>query len=98
MADTSNYEEMVFAEKIGFDFIGTTMRGYTAYTKGVKIPDFELIKKASETLSAPIIAEGGIWTPEELKKVFDCGAFSAVIGGAITRPQNITRRFVDAIR
>lgn len=98
MADTSDYDEMVTADKLGFDFIGTTMRGYTPYTKGVKIPDFDIIKKASKNLNAPIIAEGGIWTPEELKKVLDCGAHAAVVGGAITRPQNITKRFVDAIK
>lgn len=98
MADTSDYEEMKKADELGFDFIGTTMRGYTAYTVGVKIPDFDLIKRASETLNAPIIAEGGIWTPEELKCVLDSGAFAAVVGGAITRPQNITRRFVEAIK
>ncbi len=98
MADTSDYEEMCEAERLGFDFIGTTMRGYTAYTKDNKIPDFALIEKAAKTLKTPIIAEGGIWTPEELKKALKNGAFAAVIGGAITRPQNITRRFVNALQ
>lgn len=98
MADTSDYDEMIYADKLGFDFVGTTMRGYTDYTKGVKIPDFDLIKKVSAEISAPVIAEGGIWEPEDLKKVLDCGAFAAVIGGAITRPQNITKRFVSAIK
>ena len=98
MADTSDYDEMIYADKLGFDFVGTTMRGYTDYTKGVKIPDFGVIKKVSAEISAPFIAECGIWEPEYLKKVLDCGAFAAVIGGAITRPQNITKRFVSAIK
>ncbi len=97
MADTSDYDEMIYADKLGFDFIGTTMRGYTSYTKGVKIPDFDLIEKVSAEVSACVIAEGGIWEPNELTKVIECGAFAAVIGGAITRPQNITRRFVNAL-
>ncbi len=97
MADTSTYEEAKRADELGFDFIGTTMRGYTEYTKGIEIPDYDLIKKMSETLSACIIAEGGIWEPWQLKKALDCGAFCAVVGGAITRPQNITKRFVSAI-
>lgn len=98
MADTSDYEEMLEADRLGFDFIGTTMRGYTAYTKDIKIPDFALIEKAAKTLRAPVIAEGGIWEPQELKKALESGAFAAVIGGAITRPQNITKRFVNALR
>lgn len=98
MADTSDFDEMKRAEELGFDFIGTTMRGYTEYTKGISIPDFDLIAKAALTLKTPIIAEGGIWEPWQLKKVFESGAFSAVIGGAITRPQNITKRFVEAIK
>lgn len=98
MADTSCYEEMLAADELGFDFIGTTMRGYTQKTKGIKIPDFDLIKKASQTLKAHVIAEGGISTPAELKLALDSGAFCAVVGGAITRPQNITAGFVNAIK
>lgn len=97
MADVSDYDEAVNAEKLGFDFIGTTMRSYTEYTEGIKIPDFEFIGKLSKTLKTPIIAEGGISTPQELKKAIESGAFCAVVGGAITRPQNITRGFVKAI-
>ena len=44
-----------------------------------------------------MIAEGRIHYPEELKRAFECGAFSAVVGGAITRPQEITARFVSYI-
>ncbi|MDV2888361.1 N-acetylmannosamine-6-phosphate 2-epimerase, partial [Alkalihalophilus pseudofirmus] len=43
------------------------------------------------------IAEGNIMTPEMLKRVFELGAFSAVVGGAITRPQQITARFVEQL-
>ena len=98
MADTSCYDECVNAEKLGFDFIGTTMRGYTPYTKGVKLPDYKFIKKLVKTLNTPIIAEGGISTPAELKKVMKLKVHCAVVGGAITRPQNITKSFTDAIK
>ena len=33
MADTSTYEEAVYAEKLGFDFAGTTLVSYTPYTR-----------------------------------------------------------------
>ena len=36
-------------------------------------------------------------TPEDLAAVFEAGAYSAVVGGAITRPKQITERFVKAI-
>ena len=98
MADTSDFEEMKDAEALGFDFLGTTMRGYTEDTRGVSLPDFDLIRKAAEELHTPIIAEGGILEPSQLSQAFSAGAYAAVIGGAITRPQNITKRFVAAIQ
>lgn len=98
MADCATYEEAKNAEKIGFDFVGTTLRGYTENTEGFKIPDFELIKKLSSELSVPLIAEGGIWSPEQLKSALDNGAFACVVGTAITRPMDITKRFVAAIK
>lgn len=97
MADCSTYEECIHAQKIGFDIVGTTMRSYTPYTKGVRIPDFDLFKKLKETLEVPFIAEGGIWEPKDVKKAIDCGAFAVVVGSAITRPQLITKRFSAAI-
>ena len=97
MADTSCFEEGKAAAELGFDLIGTTMAGYTPYTKGRVLPDLELIKKYSSELDKPIIAEGGIWTPDDLKNVYKNGAYSAVCGTAITRPMDITKRFVKAL-
>lgn len=97
MADTSCFEEGELAEGLGFDLIGTTMAGYTPYTKGRALPDLELIREYSERLSTPIIAEGGIWSPDDLVNVYKAGAFSAVCGTAITRPMDITKRFVKAL-
>lgn len=97
MADTSCFDEGKAAAELGFDLIGTTMAGYTPYTKGRTLPDLELIKRYSLELDKPIIAEGGIWTPDDLKNVYKNGAFSAVCGTAITRPMDITKRFVKAL-
>ncbi len=97
MADTSCFEEGKKAAELGFDLIGTTMSGYTPYTKGRKLPDVELIKKYSTELNKPVIAEGGIWCPEDLLSAYEAGAFSAVVGTAITRPMDITKRFVNAL-
>lgn len=97
MADTSCFEEGKLAQELGFNLIGTTMSGYTPYTKNRKLPDTELIKKYSTELSTPVIAEGGIWSPEDLISAYDAGAYSAVVGTAITRPMDITKRFVKAL-
>lgn len=98
MADCSTFEEAEEAYRLGFDCLGTTLRGYTEYTKGEKIPDLELVEKLVESFDIPIIAEGGIWTMEDLQNVYKIGVYTAVVGSAITRPMEITKRFVNAIK
>lgn len=98
MADCSTYEEGKQAYELGFDCLGTTLSGYTEYTQGTVLPDKLLIEKLVRDFPMPVIAEGGIWTPEELKCVFELGAYSAVVGTAITRPMDITKRFVEAMK
>lgn len=95
MADCSTYEEALAADEMGFDYVGTTLRGYTEYTKGIAIPDYELLKKMTETLSAKVIAEGGIWERGQLERVLACDPYAVVIGSAITRPMDITKRFAE---
>ena len=97
MADCATIEDGLLADKIGYDIIVTTMCGYTKETQQAARPPFEMIRFLSVHCKIPVFAEGGIWTPEELKKVFECGAYSAVIGSAITRPYEIAKRFVEAI-
>ena len=97
MADCATFEECVHAQNIGFDIVGTTLRSYTEYTKGVRIPDFELFRQLKKGMSIPFIAEGGIWDPEEARLAIECGAFAVVVGSAITRPQLITRRYARAV-
>ena len=98
MADCSTFEECLAAQETGFDIVSTTMSGYTDYSPHLEGPDFDLIRRCAEELRVPVIAEGKIHYPEDLKKVFECGAFSAVVGGAITRPQEITARFVKILK
>lgn len=97
MADCSTYEEAKEAYELGFDCLGTTLSGYTAYTKHEPLPNVALMKRLVKDFPIPVIAEGGIWTPEQLKHVFDVGVHTAVVGTAITRPMEITKRFIHAI-
>lgn len=98
MADTSCFEEGKLAAELGFDLIGTTMSGYTPYTKGRSLPDYELMERYVKELNKPIIAEGGIWEIGQLKTAMETGVWAAVVGTAITRPRDITRRFVENMR
>ncbi|MHD0318214.1 N-acetylmannosamine-6-phosphate 2-epimerase [Fusobacterium sp. THCT1E2] len=92
MADISSVEEAVEAERVGFDIVGTTLVGYTEYTKG-NDPLTEL-EKVIKAVTVPVIGEGNIDTPVKAKKALELGAYAVVVGGAITRPQQITKKFV----
>jgi len=99
MADCSTLEEALHADELGFDFIGTTLVGYTEESRELRIEDndFELIREILSRVSHRVIAEGNIDTPEKVRRVMDLGVYSVVVGSAITRPQLITRTFVDAL-
>jgi len=98
MADCATYEEAIHAREIGFDLVGTTLCGYTEQTKGVAIPNFDLLQRLAKNSKIPVIAEGGIWSPEQLKQALECGVHAAVVGTAITRPMDITKRYEQAIQ
>lgn len=99
MADCSTVEEALHADELGFDFIGTTLVGYTDQSKGDKIEanDFEILRKIIEKANGKVIAEGNINTPEKAKRVIELGAHSVVVGSIITRPQVITKNFVEKL-
>lgn len=99
MADCSTLDEMKHADALGFDFVGTTLVGYTEESKGdhIETNDFELIRNFIAQSDRPVIAEGNIDTPEKARRVLDLGCYSVVVGSIITRPQLITKRFVKAV-
>jgi len=97
MADVSTLEEGVAAERLGADFVGTTLSGYTPYSRQQEEPDFELLRELVRTLSIPVIAEGRIWSPEDAVRALECGASHVVVGSAISRPQLVTERYVRAM-
>ncbi|NLB19541.1 MAG: N-acetylmannosamine-6-phosphate 2-epimerase [Clostridium sp.] len=98
MADCSSYEDASLASELGFDCLGSTLAGYTEDTKGAVLPDFTMVEKMVVNLDKPVIAEGGISTPEELKRIMDLKVHAAVVGSAITRPLEIAKRFISAVK
>lgn len=99
LADCSTIEEVVCADKLGFDFVGPTLLSYTEESKNLRIDsnDFEILKTILRKVKGKVIAEGNIDTPEKAKRVIELGCYSVVVGSAITRPQLITEKFTDAI-
>ena len=97
MADCSTVEEALYADNLGFDYIGTTLVGYTDHSKHLKIEDndFEIIREILAKAKSPVIAEGNIDSPQKVVRVLELGCYSVVVGSIITRPQVITKRFTD---
>lgn len=99
MVDISTLEEGLYCEKLGADILSTTLSGYTQESLSDNDePDFQLLENLVRQTNLPVILEGKIWEPAQVKKAFELGAHCVVIGSAITRPQLITKRFVDEIK
>jgi N-acylglucosamine-6-phosphate 2-epimerase len=97
MADVSTLEEGLAAQRVGCDLVGTTLSGYTPYSRQDRGPDLGLVADLAAQLTVPVVAEGRIWTSEEAVTALRNGAWCVVVGTAITRPGVITSRFVDAL-
>ena len=96
MADISTLEEGINCAKLGADIISTTLAGYTLES-GIagNEPDYKLLQELVNATPKPVVLEGRIWNPADVKKAFELGAHCVVIGSAITRPQLITKRFIE---
>lgn len=99
MADIATVEDAINAEKLGFDYISTTLRGYTAETKGAVLPDISFVEEVLKvTKQTKVVAEGGIYETGELEKISALNPYAVVIGSAITRPAVITDRFCKVLK
>lgn len=96
MADIATYDEAMYCAELGVDIISTTLSGYTQESlSDSDTPDFELLQRIVKNTDVPVILEGRIWEPSQVDKAFELGAHCVVIGSAITRPQLITKRFIE---
>jgi len=97
MADCACFDDGRQALDEGAQILGTTLSGY-AYDllPEQSPPDLALIQEFA-ALDAYVIAEGRFRTPDEAGEAIGCGANSIVVGSAITRIENITGWFSDAI-
>ncbi|MCR8643955.1 N-acetylmannosamine-6-phosphate 2-epimerase [Paenibacillus sp. N1-5-1-14] len=95
MADISTAEEGLRADRLGFHYIGTTLINYTPQSQGIE--KFDVLEELIAKCKKPVIAEGNFNTPEQAARALEMGAYSVVVGSAITRPQIITKWFADAV-
>lgn len=99
LADIDNEASALAAVEAGADALSTTLSGYTPDSPALVGPDLELVARlAAYKLPVPLFAEGRIHSPEDARAALDAGAFAVIVGGAITRPAQITERFVKAMR
>jgi N-acylglucosamine-6-phosphate 2-epimerase len=97
LADIATSDEGLAAEAGGADAVATTLYGFTPATVGARTVNWEMVKALVKNLRVPLIVEGHISQPQEVSRAFDLGAYAVVVGSAITRPESITARFVNAI-
>ncbi len=96
VADVSTMEEGLRAFAEGADAVATTLSGYTPQSPRLEGPDLALVAKL--TRHGRTIAEGRYGTPAQARSAFRRGAWAVVVGSAITRPDNLTRRFLSQLR
>jgi N-acylglucosamine-6-phosphate 2-epimerase len=96
MADVDTLDAGLAARDAGADLVATTLSGYTNGRPPTG-PDVELVRQLATKLDCPVVAEGRIRTPGDVRSVCDAGAYAVVVGHAITNPMDLTARLVDAI-
>lgn len=96
MADVSTLEEGMRAAELGADLVATTLQDHTESTCRSEGPAFDLLRALVRRIQLPIVLEGRVRTPDQVRKAFDLGAHAVVVGTAITGIESLVREFVVA--
>lgn len=97
MADCGSAGDAAAAQEAGADLIGTTLVGYSGERPKTKGVDWEAVDEILAVADRPVIVEGRVHTPEVAAEAMKKGAWSVVVGTAITHPATITGWFADAV-
>ncbi|HSY68680.1 MAG TPA: N-acetylmannosamine-6-phosphate 2-epimerase [Edaphobacter sp.] len=98
LADIATLKDALAAERAGADAVATTLYGYTAETANQRNVSWALVRSIVARLTIPVLVEGHITDPQEARTALDLGATAVVVGSAITRPETITARFIQATK
>ena len=96
MADIATLDEGLRAADLGCSYVATTLAGHTGAGPPPDTPDLALVEALAGRCSVPVVAEGRLTTPEDVRRAFAAGAHAVVVGTAITNPGAITARFAAA--
>ena len=99
-ADVRNIEDALESIKLGADIVAPTFYRFDKNAKSTDLPDWEMFAHMCQVVKdrAIVMMEGKVWSPDDAIKAFHYGAYSVVVGSAITRPHLITQRFVDHVK
>jgi N-acylglucosamine-6-phosphate 2-epimerase len=98
LADIATLEDALAAEHAGADAVATTLYGFTPETAHRHTVSWPLIQSLVAHLTIPVLVEGHVTNPEEVRRALALGATAVVVGSAITRPETIAARFAEATR
>ena len=91
LADIATLEDALAAERAGADAVATTLYGYTTETANQRTVSWPLVQSILANLTVPVLVEGHITHPDEVRMALQLGATAVVVGSAITRPEAMTR-------
>ncbi|WP_180320784.1 N-acetylmannosamine-6-phosphate 2-epimerase [Propioniciclava sinopodophylli] len=110
MADCGSVGDAEAALAAGVDILGTTLAGYTGEREKTDGPDWEVVDgmvalagsagargPAGSDCPVPVFVEGRVHTTAQAAEAVRRGAWSVVVGTAITHPTSITRWFAEAV-
>lgn len=96
MADSSCFDDGVWANSVGVEIIGSTLSGYVTEPTPEE-PDFELVQRFSQA-GFFTMAEGRFNTPELAAQAIKHGAVAVTVGSALTRLEVMIEWFNSATR
>jgi N-acylglucosamine-6-phosphate 2-epimerase len=96
LADVATAEEGLAAAELGADLVATTLHGYTRATSRCEGPAFDVLSQLVRQSRVPVILEGRVRSPADVRRAFDLGAYAVVVGTAITGVEWLVREFSAA--